>query len=125
MLKSKLKGEIKLNFNPLNNPFKSFDTFNFNNLQEILDKNKDMISSFFGNNQFDENFMQKMMEKGTVLGQESPMMDNDTKSIPMDMIQRKHEVVIILEIPGLNSEEDVDIKVLGSTLIIEGEIRRK
>lgn len=107
-----------------NNPFKSFDPFQINTLQEMLNKNRDLIQSFFGDQLFDENFIDRIVQKGNVLGDDSLPKESSSRTIPMDLIQRKNELLLIFEIPGLNSEEDVDIKVYGSTLIIEGEIKR-
>jgi len=110
-------------FNPFYS-FKSADTFDFINLSELLDKNKEMIHSFFGKNPFDENFIRNILENGNLLGQDAIADKDGNRSIPMDLIQRKNEILVIFEIPGLKSEEDVEIKVLGSTLIVEGEIKR-
>ncbi|OEF99032.1 hypothetical protein BHF71_02240 [Vulcanibacillus modesticaldus] len=103
-----------------------FYPYDIKNLKEILEKNKDFLESFFGENTFDEHFFNNIFKQSPKILTSSETINQETnaRTIPMDMIQRKHEVILIFEIPGLNNAEDVDIKLLGSTLVITGEIRR-
>lgn len=104
-----------------------FSPYNLNKLQELLDENKNFIESFFGTNPFGDDFLQRVA-KGNVVGETNAYTEKKTetsnRSIPVDMIQRKYELLYIFEIPGLSSKEDVRIKVVDSTLIIEGHIKR-
>ncbi|MFV9511324.1 Hsp20/alpha crystallin family protein [Tepidibacillus sp. LV47] len=47
-----------------------------------------------------------------------------TRTIPIDLYQRQHDLLLVLEIPGLKDEKDIQLKVVGQTLIVEGEINR-
>jgi len=103
--------------------------FDLRKMQELLDVNKDLLDSFFNNNPFDDKFFSRLKENGITVGdvKSNPngnINNNITnREIPMDTIHRKHELQLIFEIPGINRKEDIDIKVLGSNLVIEGEIR--
>lgn len=110
--------------------FKSYD---FKKVQELLENNKPFFDSFFGHNPFDDDFFKKVTEDADVASDVKPAnkrKDNgagngvDNINIPMDMINRGHELHYIFEIPGL-SKEDIKIKFLDSSMILEGEIRRQ
>jgi len=104
-------------------------------LKDLLDRNKDLLDSFFGGNPFSENFMRGMQDipygqyhhnptSNPEAGVSSTGHPASERVIPMDVIQRKNELLLVFEIPGLSGQDDVNIKILGSTLILEGEIRR-
>jgi len=109
----------------------SLHPYNINQIREMLDNNKELFESFFGGNMFDNQFFEHVIPKDSTkkksdgnVGNLNTDLESNVKSIPMDLIQKKHEFVLILEIPGLNQEKDVMIKSVGSTIIIEGEIKR-
>lgn len=108
------------------------NSFDLNRFQELLNSNKKFFDSFFGSNPFDENFFRRVMNEGNVFENESNLeinnnddIANNSRKIPIDMIQKKNEIYIVLEIPGLFNKDDLKINVYGSTLVIEGDIRRQ
>lgn len=106
--------------------FKSYD---LKKIQELLNNNKSFFDSFFGQNPFDDDFFKKVTEdlnmtdniKSTDIGED---IKASNLIIPMDVINRGHELQYIFEIPGLINKEDIKIKFLDSSMVLEGEIRR-
>lgn len=106
--------------------FKSYD---IKKIQDLLNNNKSFFDSFFGQNPFDDDFFKKVTEDLNISDNIKPTdIGDDNKAsslmIPMDVINRGHELQYIFEIPGLINREDIKIKFLDSLMIIEGEIRR-
>lgn len=114
-----------------------FNPYDFLKLKQLLDNNKGMLESFFGNNPFGDDFMKNMSNSldGQIPNKQpeseeahinsGERQDNPvSRTIPMDMIQRKNELLLIFEIPGISGQDDVNIKILGSTLVLEGDISR-
>lgn len=106
--------------------FKSYD---LKKIQELLNNNKSFFDSFFGQNPFDDDFFKKVTEDLNITDNiKSTDIGEDIKAsnliIPMDVINRGHELQYIFEIPGLINKEDIKIKFLDSSMVLEGEIRR-
>lgn len=108
----------------------NMDPFNLKSLQKLLDDNKGFIDKFFGQNPFDESFFKQVSQnsQGTEELKINDTSDMHSKSsareVAVDMINRGYELLLVFEIPGLINKDDVNIKVIGSSLILEGEIKR-
>lgn len=100
--------------------------YNLKSLKDLLDNNIKFIETFFKDNSLDDNFFERV-KSNTTTNEKGNININQkviNKIIPVDIIHKKNEVVLFFEIPGLNSKEDITIKLLGSTLVIEGELNR-
>ncbi len=99
--------------------------YDLKGLKGLLENNINFIETFFKENTFEEGFLERVVNntenehKGVVNHK------SNNRIIPVDIIYKNSDVVLIFEIPGLNSKEDVSIKLLGSSLVIEGDIKRK
>lgn len=121
----------------------AFNPNDFSYFQNFIEKNTHLIERFFGYNPFGDEFLGRMSDidkkpdekdgqvshTSHVAGIGQPPVaaqytGANSHSILMDMIQRRHEILLVFEIPGLNGKEDINIKVVGNTLIVEGEIKR-
>ena len=108
--------------------------FDFSKLQQLIEKNSDILDSFFNQNPFNDDFFKRLINNGDkIVNTQATNRKEDKKSrnksesqqtIPMDLIQRNYELLLIFEIPGLSGKEDIKIKNIGSTLYVEGEIKR-
>lgn len=102
----------------------NYNMFDGKSFKEFVENNMNFIDSFFDDNSFNENFIENV-RNNNISSEKSIKNDNNKhKNIPFDVIKKNNEIICIFEIPGLNSKDDVMIKYLGSTLIIEGEILR-
>ncbi len=111
-----------------------FNPYNMKKLQDLMNKNGEFFDTFFGKSPFNKNFFEKVIENGNIVDEDEKAGENEGhmsqanvsngRDIPMDIIQSKNEILIVFEIPGITGKEDVNIKILGSSLIIDGEIKR-
>lgn len=98
--------------------------YDLKSLKELLDNNINFIENFFKENTFDDKYIERIMSSSNHNEKENVNQKVINRIIPVDIINKSNEVVLIFEIPGLNSKEDINIKLLGSTLVIEGEVNR-
>lgn len=71
--------------------------------------------------------MSSLGEASEFLGEEFWDVINDflpLVSPRIDLVKTDKEMVIVAELPGIQSEEDLSIRMQGRLLIIEGEIKR-
>lgn len=88
---------------------------------EDFAKYKAILETFFGNQgPFNEQILNRVLSEAP----EGMAGENPDGSAPMDVIQRRGEVLIMVEVPGLQAPSDVRITAEGSTLKVEGETRR-
>ncbi len=96
-----------------------FNPLNFGEsmeIEDLLEQNKNLLENMMGKFPFSEQFIESMMHNS------GSKWISKEKKIPVDMIQTKNEIFVILEIPGLISQNDINLEVQGQTLIISGEV---
>ncbi|MGD9678512.1 MAG: Hsp20/alpha crystallin family protein [Vulcanibacillus sp.] len=96
----------------------------FKNLKDLLDNNINLIENFFRENTIDDKFIERVTNNSTQNEKGNNSQNIINRIIPVDVINKNNEVVLVFEIPGLDSKEDINIKLLGSTLVVEGDINR-
>jgi len=106
-----------------------FKPYDLKKIQELLESNKSFFDSFFGHNPFDDDFFKKVTDDISISDNIKPTnLEEENKVgnvlIPMDLINRGHELHYVFEIPGLINKEDIKIKFLDTSMIIEGEVKR-
>ncbi|MFX0560381.1 Hsp20/alpha crystallin family protein [Tepidibacillus infernus] len=103
--------------------FNPFDFIKNNPFQEDIFKDKDLVEGFFGeNNPFDQQFFDRVFKNGKVMGEDANFDKRFSRSVPMDIVQKPYEMLFIFEIPGIK-KNDLQIKIAGSRLTVEGEVR--
>lgn len=106
----------------------------YNKLKQWLDLAQNMNGGDFWTSVFDQEFAKQFMEQsGAGPGGASPFPSNPfqqneqeerhVKSFPpVDIFEANHEVVVIIELPGIRKEE-VQLGIKGNILTIRGEAR--
>ena len=106
-------------------PFNPFEFIHKNSsaFQNEFDKYQGFFENFFGGELLSKDLFEQWVSTNGVNGNKKAE-ETGIRTIPIDLIQRQNDVLLILEIPGLNDEKDVQIKVVGQTLIVEGDLSR-
>lgn len=116
---SPAKEEGTMAFNP-------FDFLNNNStvLQSELEKYQGFFDNFFGGEFLNKELFEQWMSTSGLRNNQQKKETDTTRAIPMDLYQRQNDLLLIFEIPGLRNEKDVLLKVVGQTLIVEGDMIR-
>ncbi|WP_339061123.1 Hsp20/alpha crystallin family protein [Tepidibacillus marianensis] len=110
-------------------PFNPFDFLNKNSdsLHNDFERYQGFFDQFFGGNFLSKELLDQWMNKSGVTqnqGTKETNTNRGDREIPVDLYQRQHDLLLVFEIPGLNSEKDVQLKIVGQTLVVEGEVNR-
>jgi len=107
-------------------PFNPFEFLSKNS--NSFEQYQGFFDQFFGGNFPSRDILDQWLKTSGMApnqgAKDANISNRGEREIPVDLIQRQHDLLLVFEIPGLNSEKDVQLKIFGQTLVVEGEVNR-